>query len=397
MPSPTPSLTHCARISVRHSPSSISLSRSFSQTTARRKHGQYLPLPSHHAILRQSNLGSLPTFPPTSSQELDSLLSTLRTNIFLPSHLIKPHRALIYRKTLHHHLLGEDPVSITLAGEKHTLKPLDHLTDEPNSKKAFHQALGLMKEKRDYGVLPGLLEGYQGSGRVLTKGMAEKMIRKVAEAGSGGIVTECLRRVHRTGLKLDNVTVAREAMWVAIQQAIQGSWSEKGLEKALKYAEGILEFLEDPRHVHRKHLFAPANDPRLMPDIIGVPLLLSATLLAKFPSNTPNDLQTQILKNKSNQHATRLLHLWPNANLNVDSVSRQDANYKLLMWVPVWHGLRTANRLAEKSEAVRRLTGVPLQQVGQMVERARDIVMVNSEEGQERRGLKLYSDLAAAL
>lgn len=254
-----------------------------------------------------------------------------------------------------------------------------------------------MNEKRDYDVLPGLLEGYQSSGRALSKGMAEKMIRKAAEAGKGGVVTECLRRVERTGLKLNNVSVSREAMWVAIQQAIQSSWSEKGLEKALKYAEGILELLEDPRHVQQKDHFAPTDDPRLMPDIIGVPLSLSATLLTRFPSNTPNSLQTKILKTKVNQHATRLLHLWPNANLNIEPADWLEANHKLVMWAPVWHGLKVANRLADKSEAVRKLTGAPLQQVGQVVERARDVVIANAGEGKERRGLKIYSDLASAL
>lgn len=254
--------------------------------------------------------------------------------------------------------------------------------------------MDLLKEKKDYDILPGLLEGYKKSGRVLRKGMAEKLIRRAAEAGRGGVVMECLRRVEKTGVRLDDVAIAREAMWVAVRQAVQSEWSETGLEKALKFAEGVLDLLEDTRHMPPKHV-SPSDDPLFKPEIAGVALDLSAALATKYPSSMPSHTK------KLGQYVKRMSTLWPNADLHIDPENWNDANYKLLMWLPVWHGLKMANRLPEKSPAVRQLTGVPLQQVGQTVEKARDVVLAHGKEKGEgegmRRGLKLYAELAGAL
>ena len=78
------------------------------------------------------NIGYLPTFHPTSSPALDELLSTFRTNIFLPAQLSAAQRKLVFRKKNHHLLTGDEPATATIGSEVVQMLPLDHLRDEPD-------------------------------------------------------------------------------------------------------------------------------------------------------------------------------------------------------------------------------------------------------------------------
>ncbi|MCJ1258607.1 hypothetical protein MMC24_006440 [Lignoscripta atroalba] len=332
--------------------------------------------------------GSIPTFRPTSSPELDTLLSTFRTRIFLPSHLLRPQRALIYRTKLQRTLLGDEPVTVSLSGsdEVHTLQPLNRLTDEPNTKASFSKILELMKESSDWACLPGFLEGLKGSRRKVTHAMLEKMVRRAAEMGMQGVVMDCLRRVERTGVVLDGVGLAREVMWGAILKAIQSGWSEGGLQKALKYGEDVLEMMEDPRHMNGRKL--SSDDPRCKPEIVGVVLHLAAVRASKFKDGKDEDGKVQ-------KYTERMLAMWGNANFAIKEESWWDANYSLMMWSPVWYGMKMARQiLGENSVLGRKLNGTLLQDVTPVVQRARDVMQAQAPEHSRRRGLMMYSDLS---
>lgn len=60
-------------------------------------------------------LGAVPNFPEVSSPELQGLLSTMRETVFLPAHLSKPHRDLVFGAR-HRRTLEEEPFMVEVAG-----------------------------------------------------------------------------------------------------------------------------------------------------------------------------------------------------------------------------------------------------------------------------------------
>ena len=248
-----------------------------------------------------------------------------------------------------------------------------------------------MKEGKDFDTLPGILEGYKLAKRNVTDAMKEKMIRKCSQVGKGGLIMKCIQEVDKTGIKLDSLSVARCVMLISVYRAIESEWSKAGLEKASRFAESILNMLEDPQHVVSKgtpkHL-----DPRIHPDILGVVLSSFATRAVRLQTAQDHD-------GKVAKYAQRMLSLWPNADFSLDKAGWHSANTQLLRWTPTWHGMNMALRvLNSKSELGRRLNDAFRKDVQPLVEKARDILLAHPPaEGGQRLGMKMYSDLAATL
>ncbi|MCJ1475813.1 hypothetical protein MMC13_004477 [Lambiella insularis] len=379
MAGPVPEFLCSSRAFVCRAPLSYARSRSFTSSTARRKQGVF------------------PTFPQTSSPDLDALLSTFRTNIFLPSHLPRRQRSLIYRPALQHHLLGDDPIIIDLptkpAGketESFTLVPLDHLKDEPSTKAAFHKLLNLFTTKGDWNVLPTFLEGLKGSGRKVTQRMAEKIARHATEAGRIRIIIQCLQMVDRTGIKLDNVNLAREVMLGSLGTAIRGGWSDESLAKAAKQAEEILDLMEDPGHTPSKEA-SKMLDPRQAPDIVAVAMGLVAVRAAKASEATD-------LEGKVEKHARKVLDLWKNAEITSPITTWWDANRELIKWGPVEQAMVVALQvLGEESDTGGRLATVLKRDVQPLVETAKNVLLTDGAKKRQRRGMIMYEELARAL
>ncbi|MCJ1403007.1 hypothetical protein MMC11_006229 [Xylographa trunciseda] len=353
--------------------------RSFSSTTARRKNGP------------------LPTFPPTSSPPLDALLSTFRTNVFLPSHLLSAQRALIYRRSQQHQLLGEDPITVSLpttassdsAEETFTLVPLDHLRDEPATAASFHALLALLRTKADWHILPSFLEGLKTSRRKLSPAMVEKMVRRAAAAGQMGVVGECARMVARTGVKVDNVGLAREVLWGTLQTVVLAGWTPKGTAVAAKQAEGMLVLMEDPAHVGGKR-GAKGTDPRRAPEVVGVGMGLMALRAVK---SGEGDVGAKVEK-----LARKMLDCWKHAELDVKEGSWWDANRALLMWAPVEVGIQSAMKvLGARTELGKRLGAVLKADVGPVVQKAKSILQRDGPTEGRRRGMVMYDELQKAL
>ncbi|MCJ1247939.1 hypothetical protein MMC30_005154 [Trapelia coarctata] len=357
-----PELAYPTRICLRLRHKPITQIRKYTTTPSRQKHGP------------------LPTFAPTSSSELDALLSTFRTNIFLPSHLLRAQQNLIYKKTLQHHLTGEDLINVELptstsptSKESFTLVPLDRFTDEPDTKASFHKLLDLMQAKSDWDVLPGFLEGLMGSKRKLKRDMAEKMVRRAGNAGRVGTIIECLRRTERTGLRVDNVALARVVMRGTLQTAIQSGWSEEGVTKAAKQAGVVMGLIEDPAHVPAEHQ-SKKIDPRRAPDVVAIAMALMAFKVLKVGEGARVGDLLQVEK-----YAKRVLRLWDNAELHFNTFTGEikwvDASKGLLMWAPVVQGMRWAIRaLGEQSETSKRLGKVLEADVEPSVEKTKQVV-----------------------
>ncbi|MCJ1316036.1 hypothetical protein MMC15_001356 [Xylographa vitiligo] len=374
----TPTL-RCTTLHLRHTSRP---NRPFSSTPPHRAHGP------------------LPTFPTTSSAPLDALLATFRTNIFLPAHLLRAQRALIFRPSLHHHLTGDDPLVLTLptaspTGRSHeafTLAPLDHLRDEPATAPAFHALLALLRTPADWLVLPLFLAGLRSSGRTLRPALLEKMVRRAAAAGRMGVVGECARMVARTGVRLDSVGLAREALWGAVQTGILAGWSAEGTAAAARQAEGLLVLMEEPAHVAggAKPRAAGGGDPRRAPEVLGAGMGLVALRALRAGEGD--------VGGRVERGATRMLGCWGNADLSVREEGWWDANRALMCWAPVEVGMRVAVRvLGEGSELGRRLEEVRAGQVEPAVRKAREVLERGGPKEGRRRGVVMYEELQKAL
>ena len=278
----------------------------------------------------------------------------------------------------------------------HTLRPLDHLKDEPKSKNSFREVLCILeknKVKEDWHVLPSLLEGYKNSKRVVTQGSKEMMLRLAGEAGALGAVKECFRRAGRTGLRLNDADFVSQVMLQATEIARYSGWSEEGLAEAIKFAEDILELMEEPKHKQQSQYINRDTDPRRKPEIVGVMMGLVAMRAVKFEGRYDEDGKVQ-------RYTEIMQSLWENADLGFDESHWPSANRKLLVWAPVWHALKMQRRIhGQKSLSTRLFTEKALQDVEPMLERAKALVLANTleEERGLRRGLSMYARLASTI
>ena len=386
MGSLAPSIPACTRHCLRQSSSHFSHFRCFTTSPVRPTKGSF----SSHLYsiyIAHIYVDVLPTFSPTSDPALDALLTTFRQNIFLPSLLLRSQRALIYQRSKQHHLLGEDPVTVSLptktssqdpAPETFTLTPLDRQKDEPKSRKTFHKVLSLIKEKRDWDVVPSFLKGLKISGRVVDGNMQEKLIRKAAEAGRMGLVIELLREGEKTGVGIDSVGVAREVMWGALSSAITSGWSKEDVKKATTHAVLVLELMEDPNLGVGKGV-RDKMDPRKRPEVLAIVMGLKV-----FDGAQEKEVEAW---------AKRVLQTLENADTGVEKRDWRDANDKLMMWTPVRWGMKMAlNVLTEEGGLRRRIETALNGDVQSTVEKALRVVRDFSPEGR-RRGVLLYNDL----
>ena len=276
------------------------------------------------------------------------------------------------------------------AGEKvpFTLYPLDHLRDEPNTRKSFAKLLDLLRERKDWELLPDFLRELKASGRRLRAPLVAKMVRKAAGQGHMGLMMEVFRRVESTGLKLGDLEVTREVMQGAIQRAVRGDWGEQELDKALKHAELTLLSLEDPKHAAGKG----QENPLDRPEVIGVAMALAATKAAKY-------LGAKDEGGKVERYASRYLKSMEGKEISVDATSWRDGNDKLTMWVPSWQGIQMALKvLGKDSQSAKGLSEVLARDLEPLIGMARSVVEAHPapEEGR-RRGIAMYEDLARTL
>ncbi|KAL8991899.1 MAG: hypothetical protein Q9188_007682, partial [Gyalolechia gomerana] len=315
---------------------------------------------------------ALQTFIPTSSPELDKLLSTFRTNIFLPSHLLSLQKSLIYKSKNHALLTNpEEPATVKIGNEVHQLHPLNHLTDEPNTRKSLAEILDTM-EGRDWVNIIPFLEGVKQSGRKVKGWQMEKIVRRMAKAGRQGIVMEMLRRVEGTGVKLGE---------------IGSGWSEEGVKEAERLMEGWWGMLSEERQVD-KAVKKSSGDPKLSPEIVGLVMWIRAVRSVLF-------MEKKDEEEKVKRAAEMVMAVWKHADLRINEEDWNDANHKLMMWAPVWYGMKMAQQvLGENTPLGRDLERIITTDLEPTLSKAREVVSQYAGDGAKRRGLNMYDELS---
>lgn len=222
--------------------------------------------------------GAVPAFSETSSPELDGILATFRNKVFLPAHLSKQQQDLIYKKK-NQRLLSVEPVTARISGEDFQLEHIDKVKDLPNTRRAFFEAVDLMKEKRDWDQIPNLLQGLKNAGTNLKPHFLLILIRKAAVVGRMDVMIECARRVDATGFRLNDPELVAALMWGIQCKAITSEFEAKETKKALAWAEMLLVIMEEDRHAGRRVILE--SDPRRRLEVVGAPLQLAAVRAAK--------------------------------------------------------------------------------------------------------------------
>ncbi|KAL8992928.1 MAG: hypothetical protein Q9169_006734 [Polycauliona sp. 2 TL-2023] len=333
----------------------------------------------------------LPSFTPTTSPDLDALLSTIRTNIFLPSHLLKLQQNLIYKQKNQRLLTNtEEPATAKVGPEVHLLKPLNRLTDEPSKAKTLATMLEECKEGKDWVNMVPLLIGMKTAGRKIKVAQFEKIVRRMGEKGGLGVVMETARRVEGTGMRLGDGGIAREVMWAAVFKYLRSERSEENVQEAEKFIQAIWEMLSDERHVDRHHQKAKAKggDPKQRPEIVGVLLWIRALRSTLFSESKDPD-------SKIKRAAEMLLATWKSADTTVDDEGWYDANHKLMMYTPVWHGLQMARKIVGENTALgREMANTISLDLEPTLNKARQLVSQHGRGDAAARGLVLYDGLS---
>lgn len=266
--------------------------------------------------------------------------------------------------------------------------PLDHSRDEPNTDSSIARVLNLMGEAGDdaWQNLPEFLIGLKSSKRKLKGHQIEKIVRKACRAKKEGLVKQCCMRVEDTGLGLWELGAVKELMWAALRRAYEGGWEKDGLRRGLKFAEDLWLLMQDPRH-HGRSKGTLSVWPRRRPEVVGVLVQLQAATTASLGEGENRG-------EKLKEYVKILLATWKNAELELPR-DWNDANQKLMMWTPVWHGMKTARQLLGDDKEMRNILGVKLvQEVEPVLQRARDLVLTSPPQEGARRGAKLYDALS---
>lgn len=215
---------------------------------------------------------AIPKFKPTSSPELDSLLDTIRSKLFVPSYLNKQQLRLV-QSTKSKAQLENDPVYATFGEEEIRLTHLDITKDVPN-KRIFFEFLDMAKEAKDWANLPALLEGWHHARpNKLSKQLSET-VKRANDAGMMPLIIQCLWRVEKNGFTLSEPNLRYTLLNTIRWNAKNSDWDKIVVERSLKQVETVIELMEKPEHCGSRTV--SNSDPRAEPMVIGLPLELAA-------------------------------------------------------------------------------------------------------------------------
>jgi hypothetical protein len=331
----------------------------------------------------------VPSFTETSSPELDKIFATFRQKVFLPAHLSKAQRDLVF-KTKHMRMVAADPITVSVGGENFQLEHIDNRVDVPNSRKGFFRALHLMQDKRDWDNLPRFLSGLHQARRGPAKMQQFMMIRKAAEAGRLDVIIECARRVSETGFELKDPILVNTIVANIQNIAMVSNWDVKETKRALTWVEMVSVMLEDERHAGGRKV-ANNDDPRVSPELIGVLLELSAVRAARHLGGKDEH-------GKVDDYAGRLLSrpldLEPAEKSPDNTKDAHVANHWLSSVIPIVHGMKVARTVLDPaSETTAKLKAKELE-LENLISQEREYV-INSKLETSFRGLALYDKLLA--
>ncbi|KAJ9640016.1 hypothetical protein H2199_006250 [Coniosporium tulheliwenetii] len=311
----------------------------------------------------------LPSFTETPNTELNTLLATMRTKIFLPAHLNREQLDLIYKPV---HI----PVSPT-PPNPHPLEHINRVRDLPRTWPIFNSALCAAQSKQDWANIVTMLEGFKSSKRKLKSAWLQKFVRRANMAGRQAVVLQALQRVEHTGLSLGDQGVLETVLAGVVDMAVEHT------KKALSYAEQVAAWMEQPEHCGRA--WVGKSDPRASPAVIGVLVELSAVLATKFEERLDDD-------GKVKMYTERLLAAIEQQGGAEKAIPPAPENAKeapgyIRKWIPVWHGLKLVHDITghDTQEIVRLLE--------ERIDAAADVVRTQRPEGENNGAIKFWNEL----
>ncbi|KAJ9664471.1 hypothetical protein H2201_005219 [Coniosporium apollinis] len=326
----------------------------------------------------------LPTFTETPNTELNTLLATMRTKVFLPAHLNREQLDLIY-KPVHIPRLSNptEPVYASIGGEDIPLEHINRVRDLPRTWPIFNSALCAAQSKQDWANIVTMLEGFKSSKRKLKSAWLQKFVRRANMAGRQAVVLQALQRVEHTGLSLGDQGVLETVLAGVVDMAVVHKWGEEHTKKALSYAEQVAAWMEQPEHCGRA--WVGKSDPRASPAVIGVLVELSAVLATKFEERLDDD-------GKVKMYTERLLAAIEQQGGAEKAIPPAPENAKeapgyIRKWIPVWHGLKLVHDITghDTQEIVRLLE--------ERIDAAADVVRTQRPEGENNGAIKFWNEL----
>lgn len=282
--------------------------------------------------------GAVPKFEPTSSPEIDAVLTNFRNTIFLPAHLTKQDAQLVYG-TKHKREIETTPHIVEIAGEEFRLQHIDRTKDIANQAKGMITILNKM-QKSDWNIFPSVLEGLHSAGRTVPEELLEKSIRLAATAGRLDVIIECARRVARTNFALNSRSRAAILMFWVQFRALDSGFEAKKTEHTLRMAEQVAALLEEPLHAGNKQ---QKDDPRTSPEITGALLELSA---ANAKAEGGKDVDGSVEK-----YAKRFIATFQKKELEGFLVTQRESQSLLLTYAPIRWGVKTAIEVLDKQKS----------------------------------------------
>jgi hypothetical protein len=227
-----------------------------------------------------------PDISPTSSPQLNAILTNIRQNIILPNIINQRQRKLIRDKSKKEYLENED-VRVNVSGKDIRLEYFNALENSPNRRRTFNEALELSVETQDWQNWPGLLAGIHSAKIKLDPAWQAKFVRKALEAGQLGLVLRCLQDVKNTGLSLRDREIRQLVMSNIRLVALQSGWEEETTRQCLRRAQDVNVMMEKVEHCGGVPM--SRTDPRAEPFMISVPLELASRLAVKNQQGEEND------------------------------------------------------------------------------------------------------------
>ncbi|KAI0603477.1 hypothetical protein F4775DRAFT_533870 [Biscogniauxia sp. FL1348] len=330
----------CA-IASRRTATAAGLPRSFTSTAQRNVH--------------------ITKFTPTDSPALDELLDNIRTKIILPSHLPAAQRKKMYSPK-HQKTLQSDPIIMEIDGEILKFRHLNRLGgDVPATQPSVLDAVSQFKTPKDFANFLPLLEGVQGTKNFDT-GFYCKVIRLLGEKDQIKLMVECARRVKKTGFRLNQSERVVKILFYIQMKAIKSNWDLAETRQALRWAEMVLEMLQEVEHqVPEKRSGEPVEGQLPLfwdPMVLLAPLHLAAAL-------AKHEEAKDEVKEKVAKYAKYVTIPWPEGK-GLKQVQPQELykdrnslryltepNVFVTLATPLLYGLERAVEVAEPEQAAK--------------------------------------------
>ncbi|KAH9900581.1 hypothetical protein F4778DRAFT_739566 [Xylariomycetidae sp. FL2044] len=304
-------------------------------------------------------------FTPTSSPALDQLLDNIRNKIILPAYLPQAQRKRIYSKKWQKKLQA-DPVIIEIDGEVLRFRHENLFTGIPNTRQSLEQAVTSFETPADFANFRPLVEGIAYAQRKLHPDALNKLVRVMGSKGRIYDIIDCARSGKRTGIVLDSSERVNEILHYVQMKAADADWAKAETQQALRWAEMVLDMLQDEAHQPKR----PKGEPPIEgerplardPMVLAAPLHLAAALVVKHGDDVGAEVRDKVTK-----YARDLVKTWPEdkqlLELYPPALFREDHQMRYLLphtkfvtiTAPILHGLEMAAQAVVEPELAAQL------------------------------------------